>query len=143
MVGRRCAVCCVLRAVLCCAVSCCAVPNRPTRRCADVVNVSGHRIGSAEIESALVSHPCVAEAAVIGIPHDLKGQALFAYVSLKNGVTTPPQKLHTELLGVVRKEVGGFAVPDEVLLCPTLPKTRSGKIMRYVCESARVHKCKC
>ncbi len=101
-----------------------------TGRVDDVVNVSGHRIGSAEIESALVSHSSVAESAVIGIPHDVKGQALFAYVTTKNGIASSPE-LHAALQLVVRKEVGGFALPDEILICPALPKTRSGKIMRY------------
>ena len=95
----------------------------------DVVNVSGHRIGSAEVESALVTHQGVAEAAVIGIHHDLKGQCLFAYVIIKDGVVHDTQ-LIKELQLAVRAEVGGFAVPDYILITAAMPKTRSGKIMR-------------
>jgi len=100
-----------------------------TGRIDDVVNVSGHRIGSAEIESALVSHTSIAEAAVVGIPHAIKGQALFAYVTPKVGVQPSPA-LYSQLQGCVRTHVGSFAVPDEILITPALPKTRSGKIMR-------------
>ncbi len=97
----------------------------------DVINVSGHRIGSAEIESALVSHPAVAEAAVVGIPHDVKGQCLFAYVTAKQGVVASPD-LVQQLVGVVREQVGAFARPDEVLITAAFPKTRSGKIIRRI-----------
>jgi len=100
-----------------------------TGRVDDVMSVSGHRIGSAEIESALVLHKSVAEAAVVGIPHDVKGQSLFAYVTLKEGVVAD-QTLTTELRGMVRQHVGAFASPDEVLITAAMPKTRSGKIMR-------------
>jgi len=100
-----------------------------TGRVDDVVNVSGHRIGSAEVESALVSHSGVAEAAVIGRPHDLKGQALFAYVTPKEGTEVGPTFIK-ELQMAVRQEVGGFAQPDHILVTQSLPKTRSGKIMR-------------
>lgn len=100
-----------------------------TGRVDDVMNVSGHRIGSAEIESALITHQGVAESAVVGIPHDLKGQALFCFVTLKNGVDGTAHVV-SELKNVVRKVVGAFAVPDVILLTPALPKTRSGKIMR-------------
>jgi len=96
----------------------------------DVVNVSGHRIGSAEVESALVSVAGVAEAAVVGIPHDLKGQALFAYVSPKLGQAADDPALLKALSLAVRSEVGGFAVPDHILVTASFPKTRSGKIMR-------------
>eukprot|EP00455_Lapot_gusevi_P044531 TRINITY_DN5572_c0_g1_i1.p1 TRINITY_DN5572_c0_g1~~TRINITY_DN5572_c0_g1_i1.p1 ORF type:complete len:664 (+),score=141.62 TRINITY_DN5572_c0_g1_i1:76-2067(+) len=102
-----------------------------TGRVDDVINVSGHRIGSAEVESALVLHHCVAEAAVIGVPHDIKGSALFAYVIPKHGLELPPT-LAADLKKQVRKEIGAFAVPDEVLITPALPKTRSGKIMRRI-----------
>jgi acetyl-CoA synthetase len=102
-----------------------------TGRVDDVMNVSGHRIGSAEVESALVLHPSIAEAAVIGIPHDIKGTAMFAYVTPKQGVTVSPQ-LISELRAQVRKEIGAFAVPDELLVTAALPKTRSGKIMRRI-----------
>jgi len=95
----------------------------------DVINVSGHRIGSAEIEHALVSHPAVAEAAVVGIPHEIKGSSLFAYVTTKLGVTTSSSFIN-ELSDSVKKHVGSFAKPDDILLAPALPKTRSGKIMR-------------
>ncbi len=100
-----------------------------TGRVDDVINVSGHRIGSAEIESALVSHPAVAESAVVGIPHDIKGQALFAYVTLKQDFNVT-DLMHSELLLAVIRDVGSFAKPDFILITPGLPKTRSGKIMR-------------
>ncbi len=97
----------------------------------DVVNVSGHRIGTAEVESALVSHPKVAEAAVAPMPHDIKGQALYAYVTLVHGAI-PDEDLAKELTKHVRKEIGAIAVPDYVQFAPALPKTRSGKIMRRI-----------
>ena len=100
-----------------------------TGRVDDVINVSGHRIGSAEVESALVAHNCVAEAAVVGVPHSVKGQALFAYVIPKNGVSAS-KELEVELQLAVKNGVGSFAKPDHVLVTPALPKTRSGKIMR-------------
>jgi acetyl-CoA synthetase len=95
----------------------------------DVVNVSGHRLGTAEIESALVAHPKVAEAAVVGRPDELKGQALVAFVTLKHGHAPAPD-LKAELAEHVAKEIGRFAKPDAVRLTDALPKTRSGKIMR-------------
>jgi acetyl-CoA synthetase len=97
----------------------------------DVVNVSGHRIGTAEVESALVSHPKVAEAAVAPMPHEIKGQALYAFVTLKDGFNDS-EELKKELLLHVRKEIGAIAVPDKIQFAPGLPKTRSGKIMRRV-----------
>ncbi len=97
----------------------------------DVVNVSGHRIGTAEVESALVSHPQVAEAAVAPMPHDIKGQALYAFVTLKDGVH-PSEELKKELILHVRKEIGPIAAPDKLQFAPALPKTRSGKIMRRI-----------
>ncbi len=97
----------------------------------DVVNVSGHRIGTAEVESALVSHPKVAEAAVAPMPHDIKGQALYAFVTLKDGVAES-EELKKELAQHVRKEIGAIAVPDKIQFAPGLPKTRSGKIMRRI-----------
>jgi acetyl-CoA synthetase len=97
----------------------------------DVVNVSGHRIGTAEVESALVSHPKVAEAAVAPMPHDIKGQGLYAYVTLVDGVE-PSDELKKELVNHVRKEIGAIAVPDKIQFSPALPKTRSGKIMRRI-----------
>ena len=97
----------------------------------DVVNVSGHRIGTAEVESALVSHPKVAEAAVAPMPHDIKGQALYAFVTLKDGVFES-EELKKELAAHVRKEIGAIAVPDKIQFAPGLPKTRSGKIMRRI-----------
>jgi len=95
----------------------------------DVVNVSGHRLGTAEVESALVAHEAVAEAAVVGRPHELKGQALVAFVTLKGGVE-PTATLRTELIGRVAQDIGKFARPDDVRFADGLPKTRSGKIMR-------------
>lgn len=97
----------------------------------DVVNVSGHRIGTAEVESALVSHPKVAEAAVVPIPHDIKGQGLYAFVTLKQGQEFSPE-LAKELVLHVRKEIGAIAAPERVQYAPGLPKTRSGKIMRRI-----------
>ncbi|MBK9140039.1 MAG: acetate--CoA ligase [Verrucomicrobia bacterium] len=97
----------------------------------DVVNVSGHRIGTAEVESALVSHPKVAEAAVAPMPHDIKGQALYAFVTLKDGIH-PSEELKKELIAHVRKEIGPIAAPDKLQFAPALPKTRSGKIMRRI-----------
>ena len=97
----------------------------------DVVNVSGHRIGTAEVESALVSHPKVSEAAVAPMPHDIKGQALYAFVTLKEGVQES-EELKKELVAHVRKEIGPIAAPDKLQFAPGLPKTRSGKIMRRI-----------
>ena len=97
----------------------------------DVVNVSGHRIGTAEVESALVSHAKVAEAAVAPMPHDIKGQALYAFVTLKDGIPDSDD-LKKELALHVRKEIGAIAVPDKIQFAPGLPKTRSGKIMRRI-----------
>lgn len=102
-----------------------------TGRVDDVINVSGHRMGTAEVESALVSHPKVAEAAVVGFPHDLKGQGIYAYVTL-NADVEPSEGLRKELVGWVRKEIGSIASPDVVQWAPALPKTRSGKIMRRI-----------
>jgi acetyl-CoA synthetase len=97
----------------------------------DVVNISGHRIGTAEVESALVSYPKVSEAAVVGFPHDIKGQALYAYVTLKEGIT-PSDDVKKELIAHVRKEIGPIAQPDKIQFAEGLPKTRSGKIMRRI-----------
>ena len=97
----------------------------------DVLNISGHRLGTAEVESALVAHPKVAEAAAVGRPHDLKGQALVVFVTLKAGVKTN-DALKAELRNHVGKEIGAIAKPDEVRFAPALPKTRSGKIMRRI-----------
>jgi len=97
----------------------------------DVVNVSGHRIGTAEVESALVSHGKVAEAAVAPMPHEIKGQGLYAYVTLVDGVE-PADELREELVKHVRKEIGAIAAPDKLQFAPALPKTRSGKIMRRI-----------
>jgi acetyl-CoA synthetase len=102
-----------------------------TGRVDDVINVSGHRLGTAEIESALVAHPAVAEAAVVGFPHDLKGQGIYAYVTLIADVE-PTDHLRRELVLWVRKEIGGIAAPDHLQWAPGLPKTRSGKIMRRI-----------
>ena len=102
-----------------------------TGRVDDVLNVSGHRIGTAEIESALVAHPKVAEAAVVGFPHELKGQGIYAYVTLKLG-EEPSEELRKELVTWVRKEIGPIAPPDAIQWAPSLPKTRSGKIMRRI-----------
>ena len=97
----------------------------------DVINVSGHRIGTAEVESALVSHPSVAEAAVIAIPHEVKGQGIYAFVTVKTGVKSS-EELRKELLAHVRKAIGPIATPDKLQFADALPKTRSGKIMRRI-----------
>ncbi|OGI45054.1 MAG: acetate--CoA ligase [Candidatus Muproteobacteria bacterium RBG_16_65_31] len=102
-----------------------------TGRVDDVINVSGHRLGTAEVESALVLHHAVAEAAVVGFPHDIKGQGIYAYVTLKVGVP-PSDALRRELAQQVRKEIGPTATPDVIQWAPGLPKTRSGKIMRRI-----------
>jgi len=102
-----------------------------TGRVDDVINVSGHRLGTAEIESALVLHPAVAEAAVVGYPHDIKGQGIYAYVSLMAG-TEASEDLRAALLKFVAKEIGSFARPEVIQFAPGLPKTRSGKIMRRI-----------
>tara|TARA_R110000772_G_scaffold73216_5_gene159835 strand:+ start:32934 stop:34880 length:1947 start_codon:yes stop_codon:yes gene_type:complete len=102
-----------------------------TGRVDDVINVSGHRMGTAEVESALVAHPKVAEAAVVGAPHDIKGQGIYAYVTLNAG-EAPSDELKKELVQWVRKEIGPIASPDWLQWAPGLPKTRSGKIMRRI-----------
>ena len=102
-----------------------------TGRVDDVINVSGHRLGTAEVESALVAHAKVAEAAVVGAPHDVKGQGIYAYVTLKSG-EQPSDALRKELVAWVRKEIGAIATPDWLQWAPGLPKTRSGKIMRRI-----------
>ncbi|HEX3895668.1 MAG TPA: acetate--CoA ligase [Rudaea sp.] len=102
-----------------------------TGRVDDVINVSGHRLGTAEVESALVANPKVAEAAVVGCPHEIKGQGIYAYVTLKAGIE-PTDALRKELIAWVRKEIGPIAMPDYLQWAPSLPKTRSGKIMRRI-----------
>ena len=102
-----------------------------TGRVDDVINVAGHRLGTAEVESALVAHPKVSEAAVVGYPHDIKGQGIYAYVTLMAG-EQPTEELRKELTGWVRKEIGPIASPDLIQFAPNLPKTRSGKIMRRI-----------
>ncbi|MEI6146703.1 MAG: acetate--CoA ligase [Methylococcales bacterium] len=102
-----------------------------TGRVDDVINVSGHRMGTAEVESALVLHPLVAEAAVVGYPHDIKGQGIYAYVTLNAGVI-PSEELRLELIALVRSEIGAIANPDIIQWAVGLPKTRSGKIMRRI-----------
>jgi acetyl-CoA synthetase len=102
-----------------------------TGRVDDVLNVAGHRMGTAEVESALVAHDKVAEAAVVGYPHPIKGQGIYAYVTLMAGVT-PNEDLRKELVAWVRKEIGPIASPDLIQWAPGLPKTRSGKIMRRI-----------
>ena len=97
----------------------------------DVIKVSGHRIGTAEVESALVSHPFVAEAAIVPIPHPVKGSAIYAYVTLKTG-KPKSEELKKELVAHVRKEIGPIASPDKIQFADGLPKTRSGKIMRRI-----------
>jgi acetyl-CoA synthetase len=102
-----------------------------TGRVDDVLNVSGHRLGTAEVESALVAHPAVAEAAVVGYPHEIKGQGIYCYVTLREGIE-PSDALRQDLVRQVRKEIGPTATPDLIQWAPSLPKTRSGKIMRRI-----------
>jgi acetyl-CoA synthetase len=102
-----------------------------TGRVDDVINVAGHRLGTAEIESALVAHPKISEAAVVGYPHPIKGQGIYAYVTLMAG-EQPSDELRKELIAWVRKEIGPIASPDLIQFAPGLPKTRSGKIMRRI-----------
>jgi acetyl-CoA synthetase len=102
-----------------------------TGRIDDVINVSGHRMGTAEVESALVAHEAVAEAAVVGYPHDIKGQGIYAYVTLTAG-REPSEELRQELVEHVREHIGPIARPDLIQFAPALPKTRSGKIMRRI-----------
>jgi acetyl-CoA synthetase len=97
----------------------------------DVINVSGHRLGTAEVESALVAHEAVAESAVVGFPHDIKGQGIYAFVTLKQGFE-PTEELKKALVQHVRKEIGPIASPDKLHFTEALPKTRSGKIMRRI-----------
>ena len=104
---------------------------RITGRVDDVINVSGHRMGTAEVESALVSHPLVAESAVVGYPHDIKGQGIYCYVTLNAG-EDGSDALYTELRNHVRTEIGPIASPDHIQFTDGLPKTRSGKIMRRI-----------
>lgn len=102
-----------------------------TGRVDDILNVSGHRLGTAEIESAMVLHPQVAEAAVVGFPHDIKGQGIYAYITLMQGIK-PSDSLQQEVLDLVNREIGALAKPDRIQWAPELPKTRSGKIMRRI-----------
>ena len=102
-----------------------------TGRIDDVINVSGHRMGTAEVESALVLHEHVAEAAVVGFPHDIKGQGIYAYVTLNAGLNASDD-LRRTLVAWVRNEIGPIAAPDVIQFAPGLPKTRSGKIMRRI-----------
>jgi len=102
-----------------------------TGRVDDVLNISGHRLGTAEIESALVAFPKIAEAAVVGVPHNIKGQAIYAYITLNHG-EEPSAELYNEVRNWVRKEIGPIATPDILHWTDALPKTRSGKIMRRI-----------
>ncbi len=103
-----------------------------TGRVDDVLNVSGHRMGTAEIESAINEHKDIAESAVVGIPHDIKGQGIFAYVTLKKEHHSDEEKIKSEITQIVRDIIGAIAKPDIILFAPALPKTRSGKIMRRI-----------
>ena len=109
-----------------------------TGRVDDVMNVSGHRLGTAEVENALVAHPAVAEAAVVGFPHEVKGQGIYAYVTLKAGLEHT-DKLKQDLIALVRKVIGPIAAPDIIHWAPGLPKTRSGKIMRRILRKIAAH----
>jgi acetyl-CoA synthetase len=111
-----------------------------TGRIDDVINVSGHRLGTAEVESALVAHPGVAEAAVVGYPHPLKGQGIYAYVTLKADAQ-PSDALQRELARWVRRQIGPIASPDHIQWAPALPKTRSGKIMRRILRRIAADQC--
>ena len=108
-------------------------------RADDVLNVAGHRIGTADVESALVSHPAVAEAAVIGVPDPLKGEAIKAFVVLRLG-QTPSEELKESLIAHVRRELGPIATPSEIVFLDKLPKTRSGKILRRLLKAQELGK---
>ncbi|PIK38701.1 putative acetyl-coenzyme A synthetase 2-like, mitochondrial [Apostichopus japonicus] len=103
-----------------------------TGRMDDVINVTGHRLGTAEVEDAMDEHEAVAETAVVGFPHDIKGEGVYAYVILKDGITEPEDQIIEELKAMTKKKIAGYAVPEVVLITPGLPKTRSGKIMRRI-----------
>ena len=103
-----------------------------TGRVDDVINVSGHRLGTAEVESALVSNKNVSESAVVGFPHSIKGQGIYAFVTLKSGIKINEDDVVQDLLKTVREVIGPIATPDYIQLTPGLPKTRSGKIMRRI-----------
>jgi acetyl-CoA synthetase len=103
-----------------------------TGRVDDVINVSGHRLGTAEVESALVSNKNVSESAVVGFPHSIKGQGIYAFVTLKSGIKINEYDIVQDLLKTVREVIGPIATPDYIQLTPGLPKTRSGKIMRRI-----------
>jgi len=109
-----------------------------TGRTDDVLKVSGHRIGTAEVEGSLVSHKSVAESAVVGVPHAIKGQAIYAYVTLRSGITGTEQ-LKKDLVQQVRTDLGAFAAPEHIHWAPQLPKTRSGKIMRRILRKIAVN----
>ncbi|XP_070578293.1 acetyl-coenzyme A synthetase 2-like, mitochondrial [Ptychodera flava] len=103
-----------------------------TGRMDDVINVSGHRLGTAEVEDAMDEHPAVAETAVVGFPHDIKGEGVYAYITLKEGVTEPEDQIMKELKELVKTQIASYAVPEMIQVAPGLPKTRSGKIMRRI-----------
>merc|ERR1712025_310159 len=103
-----------------------------TGRMDDVINTSGHRIGSAEVEGALTQHEAVAEAAVVGFPHEVKGEGVYAYITLKEGYEDKVSQVEMELKKLVKNKISGFAVPEIMQFTPGLPKTRSGKIMRRI-----------
>ena len=103
-----------------------------TGRMDDVINVTGHRLGTAEVEDALMEHPAVAEAAVVGFPHEVKGEGVYAYVILKEDCEEEVKTLEADLRVLVKSKISGFAVPDFIQITPGLPKTRSGKIMRRI-----------
>ena len=112
-----------------------------TGRVDDVINVSGHRMGTAEVESALASHPKVAEAGVVGMPHDIKGQGIYAFITLNVGETAGSE-LHADLFKWVRNEIGPTATPDAIQFARALPKTRSGKIMRRILRKIAEQDCR-
>ncbi|PIK49636.1 putative acetyl-coenzyme A synthetase 2-like, mitochondrial [Apostichopus japonicus] len=103
-----------------------------TGRMDDVINVTGHRLGTAEVEDAMDEHGAVAETAVVGFPHDIKGEGVYAYVILKDGITDPEDQIIAELKAMTKKKIAGYAVPEVVLITPGLPKTHSGKNMRRI-----------
>merc|ERR1712029_979416 len=103
-----------------------------TGRVDDVINVTGHRLGTAEVEDVLDEHPLVAEAAVVGFPHEVKGESVYAYITLKEGYKDRIKLVENELKQLVKKKISGFAVPEMMQFTPGLPKTRSGKIMRRI-----------
>ena len=105
-----------------------------------MINVTGHRLGTAEVEDAITEHPAIAEAAVVGFPHEVKGEGVYAFITLKEGFKDKLQEVELELKQIVKQKISGFAVPEVIQFTPGLPKTRSGKIMRRILRKVAASK---